>query len=89
MCWPSHSSWWAWKPYGILKMNISNMLCDLYDIKNMAKLNGFGNLPKDNEGTELTINDCIDSCIEELEEELNEWLLQKLKETNLNYLFKN
>ena len=70
-------------------MNISNMLCDLYDIKNMAKLNGFGNLPKDNEGTELTINDCIDSCIEELEEELNEWLLQKLKETNLNYLFKN
>ena len=53
-------------------MNISNVLCDLYDIKNMAKLNGFGNLPKDNEGTELTINDCIDSCIEELEEELNE-----------------
>ena len=30
------------------------------------------NLPKDNEGTELTINDCIDSCIEELELELNE-----------------
>jgi hypothetical protein len=38
----------------------------------MAKLNGFGNLPKDNEGTELTINDCIDSCIEELEQELKE-----------------
>ena len=70
-------------------MNISNMLCDLYDIKNMAKLNGFGNLPKDNEGTELTINDCIDSCIEELEQELNEWLLQKLEKTNSNYLFKN
>ena len=52
-------------------MNISNMLCDLYDIKNMAKLNSFGNLPKDNEGSELTINDCIDSCIEELEQELN------------------
>ena len=58
-------------------MNISNVLCDLYDIKNMAKLNGFGNLPKDNEGTELTISDCIDSCIEELEK------------TKLNYLFKN
>ena len=70
-------------------MNISNMLCDLYDIKNMAKLNGFGNLPKDNEGTELTINDCIDSCIEDLEQELNEWLLQKLEKTNSNYLFKN
>ena len=52
-------------------MNISNMLCDLYDIKNMAARHGFGNLPKDNEGTELTINDCIDSCIEQLQQEEN------------------
>ena len=54
------------------RMNISNMLCDLYDIKNMAALHGFGNLPKDNEGTELTINDCIDSCIKQLQEEEEE-----------------
>ena len=52
-------------------MNISSMLCDLYDIKNMAALHGFGKLPKDNEGTELTINDCIDSCIEQLQQEEN------------------
>ena len=49
-------------------MNISNMLCDLYDIKNMAKLNGFGNLPKDNEGTQTTISDCIENCINHLKE---------------------
>ena len=48
------------------------MLCDLYDIKNMAALHGFGNLPKDNEGTKLTINDCINSCIEQLQEEEEE-----------------
>ena len=53
-------------------MNISDMLCDLYDIKNMATLHGFGNLPKDNECTELTINDCINSCTEKLQEEVAE-----------------
>ena len=45
---------------------ISDVLCDLHDIKNIARLEGFGELPKDNEGTETTIMDCIDSCIEQL-----------------------
>ena len=36
-------------------MNISDLLCDLYDIRRMAELEGFGNLPKDNDGTETTI----------------------------------
>ena len=40
--------------------------------KTWQELKGFGNLPKDNEGTELKISDRIDSCIEELEQELNE-----------------
>ena len=31
------------------KQTISDILCDLYDIRNMAMLDGFGNLPKDNE----------------------------------------
>ncbi len=48
-------------------MNISDLLCDLYDIRRMAELEGFGNLPKDNEGTETTIFDCLDNCIEQLE----------------------
>ena len=49
-------------------MDYSEILCDLYDIRNMAKLNGFGDLPKDNEGTETTINDCIENCIQILEQ---------------------
>ena len=47
-----------------------DLLCDLYDIRNMAHLEGFGNLPKDNEGTETTIMECIDHCIIGLLEEL-------------------
>ena len=46
------------------KETISDILCDLYDIRNMAILEGFGNLPKDNEGTETTIFDCLENCIE-------------------------
>tara|TARA_R100001082_G_C4254726_1_gene112994 strand:- start:199 stop:393 length:195 start_codon:yes stop_codon:yes gene_type:complete len=52
----------------ITKETISDLLCDLYDIRNMARLKGFGKLPKDNEGTETTINDCLENCIETLEE---------------------
>ena len=49
------------------KETISDILCDLYDIRNMAILEGFGNLPKDNEGTETTIFDCLENCIEIME----------------------
>jgi len=51
------------------KQTISDILCDLYDIRNMAMLDGFGNLPKDNEGTETTIQDCLENCIQTLESE--------------------
>ena len=51
------------------KETISDILCDLYDIRNMAILEGFGNLPKDNEGTETTIQDCLENCIQTLESE--------------------
>jgi len=50
------------------RMNISDLLCDLYDIKNMGELCGFGKLPKDNEGTSTTINDCLINCITQLED---------------------
>jgi len=50
-------------------MDISDLLCDLYDIKRQAKFHKFGNLPKDNEGTETTIDDCLDNLIEQLESE--------------------
>jgi len=45
-----------------------DVLCDLYDIKHIAELRGFGILPKDNDGTMFTIMDCIDNCIEKIEE---------------------
>lgn len=46
---------------------ITDVLCDLYDLRTAARLRGFGKLPKDNEGTETTIMDCIDNCIEQVE----------------------
>ena len=35
------------------------------------------------------INKAIEDAYKELQLEKEKWLLQKLKETNLNYLFKN
>lgn len=46
---------------------VSDILCDLHDIRNMAKQEGFGALPKDNDGTGFTIMDCIDNCVEHIE----------------------
>jgi len=48
-------------------MNISDMLCDMYDIRRQAQLTHFDTLPKDNDGTDTTIKDCIDNVIEQLE----------------------
>mgnify|MGYP003134977361 FL=1 len=48
-------------------MNISDILCDMYDIKRQAQLYKFDKLPKDNDGTDTTIKDCIDNVIEQLE----------------------
>ena len=58
---------------------IADLLCDLYDVRRMAGLPLgpdqliFGDLPKDNEGTETTIFECLDHCITNLlEEQRNE-----------------
>ena len=48
-------------------MNISDLLCDLYDIKRQARITKFDTFPKDNDGTDTTIKDCIDNVIEQLE----------------------
>jgi hypothetical protein len=47
---------------------IKNALCDMYDIKRQSELHKFGQLPKDNEGTETVIIDCIQNVILILEE---------------------
>lgn len=49
------------------KEQIDDILCDLYDIKRQAKFHKFGLLPKDNDGTGFTINDCLENCIDILE----------------------
>ena len=55
----------------MLDMNkVSSALCDMYDIRE-ALSTRMKNKPKDNDGTEITIGDCIDDVIlflEELEE---------------------
>ena len=49
-------------------MNISDLLCDLYDIREMGKLCGFGKLPKVNECTSFTIDEVLENAIQLLEE---------------------
>jgi len=46
--------------------DLSSALCDMYDIRNTLS-NKVKNQPKDNDGTETTIGDCLDSVIEFLE----------------------
>jgi len=41
-------------------------LCDMYDIRNTLP-SKVKNQPKDNDGTETTIGDCLDSVIQFLE----------------------
>jgi hypothetical protein len=42
--------------------NLSSALCDMYDIRE-ALTDKIKNKPKDNDGTEITIGDCIDDVI--------------------------
>lgn len=53
---------------GFNEMNIEDMLCDMYDIRRMAKFTTFDQSPKDSNGTIFTIKDCIDNVIEQLED---------------------
>jgi hypothetical protein len=49
---------------------LSSALCDMYDIRE-ALTDKIKNKPKDNEGTDITIGDCLDDVIlflEQLEE---------------------
>ena len=60
-------------------MNIKDMLCDMYDIRRIAKQTTVKplyneiplfNAPKDNDGSCITVGDCIDNVIDQLSEEL-------------------
>lgn len=48
------------------KEYIASALLDLYDVRNVLPTR-IKNKPKDNEGTEITIGDCLDDAIRTLE----------------------
>ena len=52
------------------QMNISDMMCDMYDIQRQVKQAKLYDKPKDNNGSSITIGDCIENVIEQLEQEL-------------------
>ena len=61
------------------QMNIKDMLCDMYDIQRKVKQTivkplyneiTLYNAPKDNDGSCITMGDCIENVIEQLEQEL-------------------
>ena len=52
----------------ISQNNLSSALFDMYDLKNNFHIKKISHLPKDNDGTETTIIDCIDAVIDFLEQ---------------------
>ena len=52
------------------QMNIKDMLCDMYDIQRQVKQAKLYNKPKDNDGSSITMGNCIENVIEQLEQEL-------------------
>ena len=52
------------------EMNIKDMLCDMYDIRRKTKQAKLFNAPKDNDGSCITVGECIDNVIDQLSEEL-------------------
>ena len=46
--------------------NLQSALCDLYDVRE-ALSKRIKNKPKDDDGTDITIGDCLDDAIEFLE----------------------
>ena len=52
------------------EMNIKDCICDMYDIRRMVKQAKLFDVPKDNDGSCITLGECIDNVIEQLSEEL-------------------
>ena len=53
------------------KNELSSAICDMLDIRE-ALPKKIKSMPKDNEGTEITIEDCLDDVIEFLESIYNQ-----------------
>ena len=52
-------------------MNISDMLCDMYDIQRQVKQAKLYDTPKDNDGSSYTVGDCIENVIDQLTQKEN------------------
>jgi len=48
--------------------DLSSAIFDMYDLKRTIKFLGLNDEPKDNEGTEITVGDCISDVLLFLEE---------------------
>ena len=45
-------------------------VCDMYDIRRQVKQAKLFDAPKDNDGSSITVGECIDNVIEQLSDEL-------------------
>jgi len=52
------------------QINIKDCLCDMYDIRRIVKQAKLFDAPKDNDGSCITVGECVDNVIEQLSEEL-------------------
>ena len=52
-------------------MDISDMLCDMYDIQRQVKQAKLYDIPKDNDGSSFTVGDCIENVIDQLTQKYN------------------
>jgi len=52
------------------EINIKDCLCDMYDIRRVVKQAKLFDAPKDNDGSCITLGECVDNVIEQLSEEL-------------------
>ena len=52
-------------------MDISDMLCDMYDIQRQVKQAKLYDIPKDNDGSSYTVGDCIENVIDQLTQKYN------------------
>jgi len=52
------------------QMNIKDMLCDMYDIRRKTIQAKLFHVSKDNDGSCITVGECIDNVIDQLSEEL-------------------
>ena len=57
------------------KNKLTSAICDMEDIKQSIKMSGLWNHPKDSDGTEITLGDCIEDVLDFLKETEPDYVL--------------